>query len=40
MGRVLINNTNAKDNLERASLSFVVANAALSWIKVRQCCLR
>jgi len=30
MGKVLINNTNGKENLERASLSFVVANAALS----------
>jgi len=30
MGRVLINNTNGKENLERATLSFVVANAALS----------
>ncbi len=30
MGKVLINNTNGKDNLERATLSFVIANAALS----------
>jgi predicted peroxiredoxin len=30
MGKVLINNTNGKENLERATLSFVVANAALS----------
>lgn len=30
MGKVLINNTNAREHLERASLSFVVANAALS----------
>src|SRR5271165_5721976 len=30
VGKVLFNNTNGKDNVERASLSFVVANAALS----------
>jgi predicted peroxiredoxin len=30
MGKVMINNTNAKENLERATLSFVIANAALS----------
>jgi predicted peroxiredoxin len=30
MGKILINNTHAKDDLERATLSFVVANAALS----------
>jgi predicted peroxiredoxin len=30
MGKVLINNTRGKEDLERATLSFVVANAALS----------
>jgi predicted peroxiredoxin len=30
VGKVLINNTCGKDNVERATLSFVVANAALS----------
>lgn len=30
MGKVLINNTHAKEDLERVTLSFVIANAALS----------
>lgn len=30
MGHVLINNTHGEDNVERASLAFVVANTALS----------
>jgi len=30
MGHVLINNTHGKDDVERAALSFVVANTALN----------
>ncbi|MBW7884875.1 MAG: DsrE family protein [Caldilineaceae bacterium] len=30
MGKVMINNTHGKDDVERATLAFVVANAAIS----------
>ncbi|MBK8048044.1 MAG: DsrE family protein [Anaerolineales bacterium] len=30
MGKVMINNTNGKEDVERATLAFVVANAALT----------
>lgn len=30
MGKIMVNNTHAKDDVERATLAFVVGNAALS----------
>ena len=30
MGKIMVNNTHGKDDVERATLSFVVGNAALS----------
>jgi predicted peroxiredoxin len=38
MGKIMVNNTHGKDDVERATLAFVVGNAALSPARRRRCC--